>query len=224
MSDPSARPSDNGPPFPPVPPSGLEKHGDPPGRTVGDHPASGENRLPNPDGKYLTSRSSLEHFLPLIRELEAHGGWRAALDFAIWCAESAIWRHSAITPFLDAAKQLLVDEAARVTVKELRDKNGHVWLAAGLIGLKIGDPCAASYLGAFACISQEPREAALVGAQMYVTGWVLSARNNALKASLPLPVTDEAETLAIRTLEAELRRRLTALPPHAASPDQITPP
>jgi hypothetical protein len=224
MSDPSARPSDNGPPVRPPSLTALDEYGDPPRLTVGYHPASGQCRLLQADGTDLTSASSFEKLLPLIRELDARGGWRAALDFGIWCAENAVSLHSATTPFLAAAKQLLVDEAARATVKELREKHAHVTFAAATIGLKIGDASAASYLGAFACLSKEPRQAALAGAQMYLVGCVLFARKKALKATPQLPVTDEAEVLAIATLEAELVRRLSALPPEAPSPDQITPP
>jgi len=172
------------------------------------HPFSGEIHLFDQKGAELETPSRMAEIAPLLTRLNSLGGDLAVLKFSVWCAQSVAKPHPGGAEFVEAANRFLQRGSDRNELDDLYQEKCHVSMAAGTIGLKIGDPAAAGYLAAFACLRPNYMMGATSAASMLSLSYQLfHVRREEAGTTRALPAT----RVAVNRLIIELERRIDLL-------------
>jgi len=183
-------------------------------RTAAINAATGRTILFDDDGKRIDVDPRQEVIEAKLEEVHKLGGDRALLEFMVWCGRNAPAPHSHAVRFVDAAEAFLHGETDETPLRKLLRNDPGTCIAAGTIGLKIGDPTAAAYIGAFACVRPVSIGTALAATQMMRLGARLvveSGLSRAERSGFAGLSPEEAESMVTGRQLTEIESRLAAL-------------
>jgi hypothetical protein len=183
-------------------------------RTAAINAATGRTILFDDDGKRIDVDPRQEVIEAKLEEVHKLGGDRALLDFMVWCGRNAPAPHSHAVRFVDAAEAFLRGETDETPLRTLLRNDPGTCIAAGTIGLKIGDPTAAAYIGAFACVRPVSMGTALAATQMMRLGARLVVEEGfarAERSGFAGLSPEEAESVVTGRQLSEIETRLAAL-------------